>query len=131
MSSEESLRRLSEIKSRISYIFELCKEVGVVKALKDTKEKQPAIIMHLIVCSENLQKLQDDFDINIAEIFTKEDIRGFKAIRNIASHDYEDLNLGIIEEVIRHKLPGIEKNISDFVSKYIQNQRNLTKTSKQ
>lgn len=105
--------------------------MGVVKALKDTKEKQPAIIMHLIVCSENLQKLQDDFDINIAEIFTKGDIRGFKAIRNIASHDYEDLNLGIIEEVIRHKLPGIEKNISDFVSKYIQNQRNLTKTSKQ
>lgn len=121
MFSEESLKRLNEIRNRILYIFELCKEEGIVKTLSDVKEKQPAIIMHLIVCNENLQKLQDNVDINLADIFTKEDIRGLKAIRNIASHDYDGLNLGIIEEVIRNKLPQIEKNINDFINKNTQN----------
>ena len=127
MFSEESLKRLNEIRNRILYIFELCKEEGIVKTLSDVKEKQPAIIMHLIVCNENLQKLQDNVDINLAEIFTKEDIRGLKAIRNIASHDYDGLNLGIIEEIIRNKLPKIEKNIDNFINKNIQEELNETK----
>lgn len=91
MCSEENVKKLRDIKERITYILELCNEIGIVQALKDVKEKQPAIVMHLIVINENLQKLQDSFDINMADIFTKEDIRGLKAIRNIASHDYEGL----------------------------------------
>ena len=115
MFNQESLERLSDIKERIAYIFEICNEIGIVKALEDVKEKQPAIIMHLVVINENLQKIQDDFDINLTEIFTKEDIRGLRAIRNIASHDYDGLNLGIIEDVIRYKLPPIQEKIINFL----------------
>ncbi|GAD20149.1 HepT-like ribonuclease domain-containing protein [Helicobacter fennelliae] len=116
MCSEENIKKLRDIKERIAYILELCNEIGIVKALKDVKEKQPAIVMHLIVINENLQKLQDSFDINMADIFTKEDIRGLKAIRNIASHDYEGLNLEIIEDVIRFKLPPIQEKINEFLA---------------
>ncbi|SQC36408.1 Protein of uncharacterised function DUF86 [Helicobacter fennelliae] len=116
MCSEENIKKLRDIKERIAYILELCNEMGIVKALKDVKEKQPAIVMHLIVINENLQKLQDSFDINMTDIFTKEDIRGLKAIRNIASHDYEGLNLEIIEDVIRFKLPPIQVKIDEFLA---------------
>lgn len=123
MFNQESLERLSDIKERIAYIFEICNEIGIVKALEDVKEKQPAIIMHLVVINENLQKIQDDFDINLTEIFTKEDIRGLRAIRNIASHDYDGLNLGIIEDVIRYKLPPIQEKIINFLENINSNNR--------
>lgn len=123
MFNQESLERLSDIKERITYIFEICNEIGIVKALGDVKEKQPAIIMHLVVINENLQKIQDDFDINLTEIFTKEDIRGLRAIRNIASHDYDGLNLGIIEDVIRYKLPPIQEKIINFLENINSNNK--------
>lgn len=123
MFNQESLERLSDIKERIAYIFEICNEIGIVKALKDVKEKQPAIIMHLVVINENLQKIQDNFDINLTEIFTKEDIRGLRAIRNIASHDYDGLNLGIIEDVIRYKLLPIQEKIINFLENINSNNR--------
>ena len=123
MFNQESLERLSDIKERITYIFEICNEIGIVKALGDVKEKQPAIIMHLVVINENLQKIQDDFDINLTEIFTIEDIRGLRAIRNIASHDYDGLNLGIIEDVIRYKLPPIQEKIINFLENINSNNR--------
>ncbi|WP_276950704.1 HepT-like ribonuclease domain-containing protein [Helicobacter rodentium] len=123
MFNQESLERLSDIKERITYIFEICNAIGIVKALEDVKEKQPAIIMHLVVINENLQKIQDDFDINLTEIFTKEDIRGLRAIRNIASHDYDGLNLGIIEDVIRFKLPPIQEKIVNFLENINSNNK--------
>lgn len=79
--------------------------------------------MHLVVINENLQKIQDDFDINLTEIFTKEDIRGLRAIRNIASHDYDGLNLGIIEDVIRYKLPPIQEKIINFLENINSNNK--------
>ncbi|EAI7754790.1 DUF86 domain-containing protein [Campylobacter coli] len=80
-------------------------------------------MMHLVVINENLQKIQDDFDINLTEIFTKEDIRGLRAIRNIASHDYDGLNLGIIEDVIRYKLPPIQEKIINFLENINSNNK--------
>ncbi|WP_270977279.1 DUF86 domain-containing protein [Campylobacter helveticus] len=112
----ENLKKLRDIKNRIDFIFELCEE-GLVKALSDVKQKQPAIIMHLVVCNENLQKIQDNYEADILELFNKDDIRGLKAIRNIASHDYEGLNLAIIEEVIRYRLPPIREKIALFLKR--------------
>lgn len=111
----KNLKRLEDIRDRIDFIFELCDE-GIVKALENVKEKQPAIIMHLIVCNENLQKIQDNYDPNILSLFTQDDIRGLKCIRNIASHDYDGLNLAVIEEVIRYKLPPIREKIDLFLN---------------
>ncbi|TNB61628.1 HepT-like ribonuclease domain-containing protein [Campylobacter helveticus] len=112
----ENLKKLRDIKNRIDFIFELCEE-GLVKALSDVKQKQPAIIMHLVVCNENLQKIQDNYEADILELFNKDDIRGLKAIRNIASHDYEGFNLAIIEEVIRYRLPPIREKIALFLER--------------
>ena len=54
------------------------------------------------------------------QILDKEDmlngISVVSAIRNIASHDYEGLNLEIIESVIRLKLPAIKQKIDSFLA---------------
>lgn len=111
-------KSLNTIKTRIDYIFEICKESGSIKkALKDEKMAQSAIIMHLIASKEQLQRIQDSADIKALSIFSREDIRGLSAIRNIASHDYEGLNFDIIESVISDYLPHIKEKIEKFLAK--------------
>lgn len=115
MFSKESLERLKDVSHRIQNIFDICQNYGGISlALNDVKMAQPAIMMHLIVCKENFEKVVYNGE-NITAFLTKEDMRGLSAIRNIASHDYEGLNLGIIEEVIRSKLPPIQQKINAFL----------------
>lgn len=114
MCDVENIKRVKKISDKISHILEIC-DNGIVKALEDTKLKQPAIIMHLISAKEQLQKIQDSGDIETLSLFSKEDIKGLSAIRNIASHDYDGINFSIIESVIREKLPTLKKKIDDFV----------------
>lgn len=70
---------------------------------------------------EFVRKFKRQMDIcdeaDILELFNKNDIRGLKAIRNIASHDYEGLNLAIIEEIIRYRLPPIREKIALFLER--------------
>lgn len=112
---EENIKRLQDTTQRIQNIFDICDEFGKISlALAERKKAQPAIIMHFIVCKENFEKIIFDGE-NINQILDKEDMRGLSAIRNIASHDYEGLNLEIIESVIRLKLPVIKQKIDAFL----------------
>ncbi|OCR18250.1 hypothetical protein BA917_08930 [Helicobacter pullorum] len=70
--------------------------------------------MHFIVCKENIEKITYYGD-NIFEIFSKEEIIGFRDIRDIASYDYDGLNLAIIEKTIREFLPQIKDRIDTFL----------------
>lgn len=111
----ENIKRLEKISDRLSQILSICED-GITKALQDTKLKQPAIIMHLIASKEQLQKIQDSGDMETLSIFSKDDIRGLSAIRNIASHDYDGINFAIIEDVIRNALPTLKEKIDSFLS---------------
>lgn len=72
--------------------------------------------MHLVACNEQLQKIQDSGDIKALSIFTPENIRGLRGVRNATAHDYEGVNLSIIEDVIRDYLPNIKTNIDKFLA---------------
>lgn len=112
---DETIKRLNDTKNRLECIFELCDEYGgIIKALKNYKVAQPAIIMHLIVCKENIEKILFNGE-DISGIFSREDLRGLSAIRNIAAHDYDGLNFTIIESVIRDYLPPIKEKIHKFL----------------
>lgn len=43
------------------------------------------------------------------KVFDRDDLKGSYDIRNFIAHDYEGINLPIIEMVIREKLPHIKK----------------------
>ena len=112
-SNTKTNERLILINDKIKKIFEIC-ENGIVAALNDETLKRPAILMHLVACNEQLQKIQDSGDIKALSIFTPENIRGLR-VRNATAHDYEGVNLSIIEDVIRDYLPNIKTNIDKFL----------------
>ena len=116
MYNKRNLQRLELISKKIDAIQQICK-IGVEKALAD--ELRDRVTMHLISCNEQLQKIQDSGDIEILSIFAPSDIAGFRGIRNASAHDYEGLNLAIVQSVVRDYLPSIKQNIDKFLKNKI------------
>lgn len=109
MSEIHDLQRVQTIIEKIDLILEIVSESsGIVAALSDTKLKRPAILMHLVAMAEQFEKLKNDAAFSILTHFDREDLKGSYDIRNFIAHDYEGINLPIIEMVIREKLPHIK-----------------------
>ncbi|WP_298693754.1 HepT-like ribonuclease domain-containing protein [uncultured Sulfuricurvum sp.] len=109
MSEQHDIERLQTIIEKIDLILEIVNESGgIVAALSDTKLKRPAILMHLVAMAEQFEKLKNDAAFTILSHFDREDLKGSYDIRNFIAHDYEGINLPIIEMVIRDKLPHIK-----------------------
>lgn len=109
MSDPHDIDRLQTIIEKIDLIHEIVDESGgVVAALSDIKLRRPAILMHLVAMAEQFEKLKNDAAFAILSYFDREDLKGSYDIRNFIAHDYEGINLPIIEMVIREKLPHIK-----------------------
>jgi uncharacterized protein with HEPN domain len=107
----KAYERLENILEKINYIEEIVKEKGsITKALEDKKLARASILMHFISISEQFQKLKDENEFEILANFDKDDLKGSYELRNFIAHDYEGVNLIIVEKVIREKLPSL-KNI--------------------
>jgi len=103
------------IEDKIDKINEIVKQKGtIVAALEDDTLSRPAILMHLTSIAEQFGRLQNALEYEILSRFDKEDIRGAFAVRNFIAHDYEGVNLAIIESVIREYLPRIKAIINSF-----------------
>ncbi|AHE94551.1 DUF86 domain-containing protein [Campylobacter fetus] len=112
----DDVKRLGDISKRINSINKICEKYGgIYEALENFEEAQPAIMMHLIVCNENIDKLMYSDEIDIKSILSQKELRGIKAIRNIAAHDYEGLDFSIIHDVVKYYLPSIKTNIDRFL----------------
>ena len=107
MYDEDDLDRLKLISLKIKYILNNCNN-GIVKALEDEETLRPAIMMHLTSIAEQFNKLRD---LSLLEKFDSDDLKGAVDIRNFIAHDYEGINLPIIEFVIRERLQLIKQII--------------------
>jgi len=106
----KEIGRIETIIEKINLILEIVDESnGIVAALSDIKLKRPAILMHLIAMAEQFEKLKNDAAFELLSHFDREDLKGSYDIRNFIAHDYEGINLPIIEMIIREKLPHIKK----------------------
>jgi len=102
-------KRLDIILEKIEYIYEIISDFKVItNALNDKKMGRASILMHLISIAEQFNKLKDENEFEILSKFEKSDLKGAYDIRNFIAHDYEGINLMIIEMVIRDKLPKIK-----------------------
>lgn len=116
MSNILATDRLSNILNKINFIEEVVLEFGTItQALDDEKMGKPSILMHLISIAEQFNKLKEDNEFKILENFNKDDLRGSYDIRNFIAHDYDGVNLFIVESVIREKLPKIKNIIVKLV----------------
>ena len=90
---------------------------GIVNALEDEVEAQPAILMSLMQIGESLKKLDSDI---LEKFDLQEESKGSYSVRNFIAHDYEGVNMMMVEEIIRNRIPILKEKVLK-VKEYFEN----------
>ncbi len=123
MFKKASVERLKKISQKIGAIFKNC-ENGISYALKDEDTLQGAIMMKFVNIDELIKGIQKNDDLEALKIFSEDEIRAFSKTRNIASHEYEEINYEFIELAIKDHLPYLKEKIDNAVKSYYENLQN-------
>jgi len=115
MSDRKIIYRLELAVEKIDQVFEICKPKGVTAALEDELLAKPAIMKHIDVVYQQFKKLEEAQEYHILDKFKKEDIKGIRDIRNWSSHNYDNIQNEIIEDVIRTDLPNLKENFQKVI----------------
>lgn len=108
--SKESISKIYLILEKIDYIEQIVENSGsITKALKNYVTDRPAILMHLTAIAEQFNKLKKEHADDILSAFDDEDVKGMYDVRTYIAHDYEGVNLAIVEWIIRNGLPKFKK----------------------
>ena len=114
----KGLSRLENILKKIQFIDEIIEEKGnITIALEDEKNARASIMMHFTSIAEQFNKLAIGGEFEILQEFDKRDLKGAYDMRNYIVHDYEGLNLSVIDVVIRQKLPAMKRVIQVILDK--------------
>ena len=116
MYSEDEIVRIKSIHTKLTSIYAIIKRHGsIVETLHDI-EGQPAILMLLVAMAEQFSKLHKQ-NAKVLNEFDKEDIKGLISVRNYLAHDYDGVNLGIIEDDLRFNMPKIFTILDNILQK--------------
>jgi uncharacterized protein with HEPN domain len=116
MYSEKALDRIKIINKKIDFIHAIVHENGsIAKALEDEQNARASILMHLTSISEQFDKLLHNGELELLAHFEKQDIKGSYELRNFIAHDYEGVDLYIVEGVIKERLPIIKLAIEKIL----------------
>jgi len=104
----KDIRRISTIIEKITHIQNIISKFDgkISKALEDREVYRPAILMHLVAIAEQFDKLKKE-NSALLEYFSFDDLKGIYDTRTFIAHDYEGVNLPIIEAAIRYGLPEL------------------------
>ncbi|MCD8212908.1 MAG: DUF86 domain-containing protein [Campylobacter sp.] len=126
MSEKASMQRLKKISQKITSILNKC-ENGISEALSDEDVLQPAIMMQFVNIDELIKGIQESNDLEALALFSKEEIKSFSKTRNIASHEYEEVNYELINMAIKDYLPALRDRIDNFLANNSQDHKYETK----
>ncbi len=114
--SKESISKIYLILEKIDYVEQIIENSGsIIKALEDSVTQRPAILMHLAVIAEQFNKLKQAHADDILNAFDNRDIKGMYDVRTYIAHDYEGVNLAIIEWIIRNGLPKFKEQCREII----------------
>jgi len=99
-------------KSRLEFIMEMIEDIeftisetgSLTKALENRIGKH-ALLMCLMQIGETLHKIKDE------EIRKKLPVKGSYDVRNFIAHDYEGVDLGLIDNILRYLIPELRVTI--------------------
>ncbi len=113
----EPLNRVRMIKSRILLLNEIISDFGgdIGRALLDEKVFKPAILMHLVAIAEQMNKLKDENAFDILERFKKADLKGLSDMRNFIAHDYEGVDMALVEAALQQGLPRLLQAVDNLL----------------
>jgi len=75
--------------------------------------------MHLTAIAEQFNKLKKEHADDILSIFDENDVKGMYDVRTYIAHDYEGVNLAIVEWIIRNGLPTFKKQCETLIKNTI------------
>lgn len=117
--SKESISKIYLIIEKIEYIEEIVSKCGKITiALNDMVTYRPAILMHLTAIAEQFNKLKQSHANEILSEFDADDLKGLYDVRTYIAHDYEGVNLSIIEWIIREGLPKFKIQCQKVIDSY-------------
>jgi len=98
--------------SRLDFILEMIEDIeytisenhSLPKALENRIGKH-ALLMCLMQIGESLNKIQDE------TLKEKLPIKGAYDVRNFIAHDYEGVDAGLIENILRYLIPELKMTI--------------------
>jgi uncharacterized protein with HEPN domain len=108
------MSKISDI-SRLEFILEMIEDIqytidkntSITKALNNRISKH-ALLMCLMQIGESLNKIED---LSLKE---KLPIKGAYNVRNFIAHDYEGVDLGLIENILRYLIPELKVTIKEL-----------------
>ncbi len=113
----KNLPKIEFIIKKIENIKEIVKRHKyITNALDDEIEAKPAILMHLSQIGESLNKIDKEI---LEQLNLLDDTKGAYDVRNFIVHDYEGVNLILIERIIREKLPSLQIKLQNFLNDHI------------
>jgi len=113
MYSQKAIERVKLIKKKIEFINKIIEQKGSIElALEDEINSRASILMHLISIADKLIK---NGEVEILSNFDKQDIKGSYDLRNYIAKDFEGVNLYIVEDVIKNRLPEILKSVNKIL----------------
>ncbi len=115
----DPINRIKTIQKKILMIENIINEFDgkISKALEDETKSRPAILMHLVSIAEQINKLKDESAFELLEKFSKSDLKGLCDVRNFIAHDYDGVDLSIIEDVVRYGIPSLKSSIDKINNK--------------
>ena len=109
MSNESQLAKIEFIIEMMENIDTIISRHGSIsKALEDEIEARAAILMFLMQIGETLKKFDEKV---INQYNLAKEIKGAYNVRNFIAHDYEGVNLVVIEDILRSKLPQLREKM--------------------
>ncbi|MEW6551323.1 MAG: HepT-like ribonuclease domain-containing protein [Campylobacterota bacterium] len=119
MFSQKAIERVVLINKKINFINSIVQEKGSISlALEDEQNSRASILMHLTSIAEQFDKLLHNGELEILGFFDKQDIKGSYELRNFIAHDYEGVDLYIVEDVIAQRLPIIQDSINNILKQH-------------
>ncbi len=117
MFSPKALARIHTIDKKINFIQAIVHENGSIhQALEDEQNSRASVLMHLTSIAEQFDKLMHNGELGILAYFDKEDIKGSYDLRTYIAHDYEGVDLYIVEDVVTERLPIMKERIKTILS---------------
>jgi len=103
------------INAKIDFILEMIENIekiikrhnGIVKALDDY-EGQMALMMGLLQIGESLHKIDKSY---LDKFNLSEDTKGAYNVRNFIAHDYDGVNMVVIEDILRLYVPKLKDKV--------------------
>jgi uncharacterized protein with HEPN domain len=116
--SKKNLAKVAFVLEMIENIEIVCqRHEGIAQALEDEVEGRAALLMFLMQIGESLKKI-DSTDISKYKL--DREIKGAYDVRNFIAHDYEGVNVIVIEDILKDNLPELKIKMQNLFDDWSQ-----------